>query len=370
MSHVRILAAILLPLVLSACGGGGGGGGGSQDNTQAAAQISGYATPPASPAEVTSLSIDSYAPATAASDVLIPPNTSAQAFATIMQGTTYSVTVSSSVETVDAAVVEAVDPATAIGIATGSAYTGDATLGQWSWIYSPFDPMSAFLGSPEFDTMDGLPSAYYGSTNISTGSVGYILPYSSTLSPNGYTYQTFGAVYGMTFSAAYGTSGSGSRGQVKEGYFSLGIPMAASALPTTGTSSYSGHFSGTYVKASTNELYDVSGEVTLTADFATRTISFATSNTTVLSANAASGTARTADSSLNLSGTLNYLVDSNTFTGTTSGNSLQGNATGRFYGPGTAATATKALGSPTEVGGTFALLAAGKGSIQGAFGAN
>ena len=79
-----------------------------------------------------------------------------------------------------------------------------------------------------------------------------------------------------------------------------------------------------------------------------------------------------ANAGLNLSGTLSYSALNNTFTGpVTSTSGLAGNATCRFYGPGIgAATGVKVLGSPTEIGCTFAANNTTTGVMQGALGAN
>lgn len=106
-----------------------------------------------------------------------------------------------------------------------------------------------------------------------------------------------------------------------------------------------------------------------TADFGTLKIAFATSGTTTLGVNAPANALPVANHSLDLNGTLSFTPGSNTFTGTVAtANGMSGNATGRFYGPGmTAATATKVMGAPPEIGGTFAVMGT-TGAMQGAFG--
>jgi hypothetical protein len=155
-----------------------------------------------------------------------------------------------------------------------------------------------------------------------------------------------------------------------ESYFSAGVSTLAATLPVLGTATYTGQAAGTYVNAVTNDPSQTAATMNATANFATRTVAFSTTGTTSLSNNAVAGTLPTANAALNMSGTLSYAAGNNTFTGAvTTTNGMSGNATGRFYGPGiAAATATKAIGAPPEIGGTFAVMATGVGAMQGAFG--
>jgi len=102
-------------------------------------------------------------------------------------------------------------------------------------------------------------------------------------------------------------------------------------------------------------------------NFAAQTVTLTTSATTTLAWDAPSGTAPASDPRLNLSAVLTFPA-ANTFTGPLGAN---GNATGRFYGtPLAAATATKPMGAPPEIGGTFVVILPGVGSLHGSYGAN
>jgi len=99
--------------------------------------------------------------------------------------------------------------------------------------------------------------------------------------------------------------------------------------------------------------------MTATANFGTRSIAFATSNT----ATSTDLISSTANSNLNMSGTLTYSAGVNQFTGsvTTVGGgpsnaAMSGTATGKFYGP-----------TAQEIGGTFGLTNGSTGYL-GAFG--
>lgn len=126
------------------------------------------------------------------------------------------------------------------------------------------------------------------------------------------------------------------------------------------------------MNAASRDASTINATVAAAVNFATRTMSFTTSATTSLSANAAAGVLPIANTSLNFSGTLNYIAGSNTFTGAViSVGGLTGNATCRFYGPAiAAATGNKVLGLPTEIGCTFAADNTAIGVVQGALGAN
>lgn len=158
----------------------------------------------------------------------------------------------------------------------------------------------------------------------------------------GWDYQAFGI-----WVTGAGT-GSGTYGAA-----SVGAATPASSVPTTGTATYTGYTGGRYV-ASDGTYYFTSSNMTANANFATRSISFATSNTSQTPDLLTSST----NSNLNMTGTLTYSAGSNQFTGsvsTTSG--LTGTATGRFYGP-----------TAQEIGGTFGVTGSGTTVYGGAFG--
>jgi hypothetical protein len=263
-------------------------------------------------------------------------------------------------------IIPVVDTGASLTISTGAtAYLADPTIGIASslslgvggWAYQTSTAGGAVVSQ---STLAGLPSARFADS-VQGYTVDYVLPYSATLSPTGYTYQTFGS-----WSQKIMAVGVVNR----ENYFSAGVSTVAGTLPVLGTATYTGQAAGTYVNAVTNDPSQTTATMNATANFAARTVAFSTTGTTSLSNNAVAGTLPTANAALNMSGTLSYAVGNNTFTGAVSTtNGMSGNATGRFYGPGiVAATPTKAIGAPPEIGGTFAVMAAGVGAMQGAFG--
>ncbi len=157
-------------------------------------------------------------------------------------------------------------------------------------------------------------------------------------------YQTFG-----TWQTGIMT-GSGQIGAV-----SLGAPTAGSAIPTSGTASFTGAAMGIYVDVAGAQ-YLAGGDLTVNADFVGRSLTFATTNSEKLNLlTSASSLAP----NLDLSGTLNYAAGVNTFTGSlTAAGGMTGQTEGRFYGP-----------NAEELGGVFSVSGAGTESYIGSYGA-
>lgn len=158
----------------------------------------------------------------------------------------------------------------------------------------------------------------------------------------GWDYQTFGIwnTGGGTGSGTYGAMSAGSM-------------TAGSAIPTSGTATYSGITGGRYVDGS-GAYFFTGSSMSAAANFATRNIVFSTTGTQV-----------TADllnvsnnSGLNMSGTLTYSPATNQITGSVAtGSGMTGSVNGRFYGP-----------AAQEIGGTFSVSGAGLEGYSGAFG--
>jgi hypothetical protein len=159
----------------------------------------------------------------------------------------------------------------------------------------------------------------------------------------GWNYQSFGVWDTATSTSTSGTINVASFGAMTPG----------NAIPTGGTGNYIGMSSGVYADSSGNP-YFVSASFAANADFATRTVNFSTSNTQRGDLNTG---IITADSSLNLSGTLSYQAATNNIQGNIAATGMSGTASARFYGPGA-----------EEIGGTFQVSEAGRGNYMGAFG--
>jgi transferrin binding protein len=139
------------------------------------------------------------------------------------------------------------------------------------------------------------------------------------------------------------------------GAYSVGAVTLANALPTTGSAVFNGVALGAYFNTSGTPFLTVAG-MRADVDFSLRNIQFSTSSTFLTNTNTGS---QSTDNGLNLSGTLSYAQGVNSFSGglTTANGALNGQGTGRFYGP-----------SAQEVGGVYSLSGAGVSRMIGGFG--
>lgn len=162
-----------------------------------------------------------------------------------------------------------------------------------------------------------------------------------------FDYQAFGA-----WRTGNGTSTG------KLGVLSAGLRTDVASVPTTAApATFTGKLLGVHVDAVGLGNF-VTGDVSITSDFAARTLAFSTSGTSTI--NPASGVTSAA-SNLDLAGTLSYGAGANLFSGSVSavGAGLTGTASGAFYGP-----------AAEEVGGAFNVKAAsGVEFYSGSFGA-
>lgn len=359
---------------LAACGGGGDGGAAAPVAPVAATTaFDGNVTFQANLAGVTSLAHANGTAATVRADMLLPPSAVRESFVAIVQNV-YSVfdLAAAPALRVQSQTFRQADPANPLALATGAVpYASDATLGQLNTTHTSGPDgsrVSLFVSLDSLDTLGTLTTALYCGT-CSTYSFGIAVPQSATANPNGYSFQTFG-VWAQPF-VLPGNQQPQIDGDVVENWFSVGIPSMPAAIPLAGTATYGGHAGGRFVAADTRDTSDLAATVSATVDFATRMVTLSTSASSSLSDNAATGTARSANAGLNLTGTLSYIAGSNTFSGAmASGNGMRGSATCRFYGAGIgAATANKVIASPPEIGCTFAGFGAAVGAIYGSLGA-
>jgi hypothetical protein len=137
---------------------------------------------------------------------------------------------------------------------------------------------------------------------------------------------------------------------------SFGAATPASAVPTSGQAQFNGKLAGLYVSPA-GEGSSATANVTLSANFSSRSLTFASSGTTLTR----DFKTATAAPNLDLSGTFTYTPASNTFTGNVSnaGATMAGSSTGRYYGP-----------TAQELGGVFSLKASSSiETFTGAYGA-
>jgi len=164
-------------------------------------------------------------------------------------------------------------------------------------------------------------------TSVSASAVGLIAnPY-----VNGWEYQSFGV---------WNTEAAGG----EHGYvnpISYGAATAGSAVPLSGSATFTGRLAGQYVSP-TGEGSLAAAELSVNADFGARSLSFASIGTITTRDVATAGAAP----NLDLKGTLSYSPGSNAFSGTltSAGGTMSGPSNGQFYGP-----------KAEELGGVFAV---------------
>lgn len=136
----------------------------------------------------------------------------------------------------------------------------------------------------------------------------------------------------------------------------FGATTPASAVPLSGAATFSGKLAGYYVSPS-GQGSVAAADVRVAADFGTRTLTFASTGTT-LTRNLSSVASAPG---LNLGGALTYAPGSGAFSGmlTSASGTVSGATNGQFFGP-----------AAQELGGLFALKsAAGAETFNGAYGA-
>jgi hypothetical protein len=162
----------------------------------------------------------------------------------------------------------------------------------------------------------------------------------------GWNYQSFGVWMKDVSSTSF-----------QAGAISAGAVTPGSAVPTTSSATFAGHAAGFYFDGAGGR-FATDAQMSAVTDFANRNIQFSTGGTVVTDMGAPHNGA-TANTGLNLSGTLNYAAGVNQFSGNvkTQNDELTGRATGRFYGP-----------SAQEIGGTYGLGSTDGKRMLGGFG--
>lgn len=122
---------------------------------------------------------------------------------------------------------------------------------------------------------------------------------------------------------------------------SYGAATPASAVPTSGSATFTGKLGGMYV-APAGQGSVATADIRVDANFSSRSLGFASSATSLTRDLASAVSAP----NLNLSGTLTYSPASNSFAGTltNAGGTMSGFSTGRYYGP-----------AAQELGGVFTM---------------
>jgi hypothetical protein len=139
------------------------------------------------------------------------------------------------------------------------------------------------------------------------------------------------------------------------GALSAGVVTPASAVPTIGSATFTGHAGGFYLDGAGNR-FATDAQMSAVTNFANRSIEFSTTGTLLTDTKTLVGTP---NSNLDLRGNWNYAPGTSQFSGSvnTVNNGLSGSATGRFYGP-----------SAQEIGGVYGLTSPTGASMVGGFG--
>jgi hypothetical protein len=295
---MKLLCALALAIVLSACGGGGGGGSSS------------------TPGNVTT----SYLGFSGQSAWTSNGSGTVTSVGTFDQGTsgaTYTETVNSS------------------NIIQSSSFTSSAGT-TVSFNVANGDTIANITSG----TLNGLGIVSY---NADLANV----MITARAATNGWDYQSYG-VWMSGYNSSAGTVGAASVGTLTLG----------SAIPTSGTGNFTGNFGGMYVTAAGTH-YFAAADMAANVNFATRSIAFATTNSGI---GQYVNSTFTSKSGLNMTGTLTYSAATNQFSGTTTTAGgggvgvLTGTTTGKFYGP----TATE-IGGTLAVRNGLEALAGGFG---------
>ena len=314
---MKLLSVLALTSLLAACAGGGGGGGGSSGG--------GVVVTPFTNFSALQPNTTVFAPAGFATDIPYNSNTitgyvTSMGSPSISSGTPGTTSGVGATSTLNANTLE-----TALNV-----FSGSGTNATWS-IANGDSLTNVTIGST---------TAVYGVNAARTNEVLYV--YGPGM---GWNYQTYGV----------SITGEGT-GSGHAGAMSVGAISPVSGIPATGTATFTGTSGGVYV-AATGQPYLTVSDMTAATNFGARSIAFNTTNTIISAFN---GTGASAQSGLNLSGTLTYSAGTNTFNGsvTTANAAMTGSAFGTFYGP-----------TATEIGGIYNVKAStGLQSMGGAFG--
>jgi hypothetical protein len=325
-SALRITALSIMAATLAACGTGGGGGGGSGTPTQippapgqtpAPDQTTQRQTTPPDNTPRTDVAFSSFSALQPNQNVILSGS------ATTISGTQTS-----------NGTVTSVNPET-----NGAS---NLTLGFDSQRNLTAIAISAPEGNVSFDRSAGHSISCSGGGICSASS-----PTASAITGDalgsGWNYQTYGVWATQTGPNSFVLGG-----------VSAGNATPGNAVPTTGTGRFFGNASGFFIDAA-GIRSTTSAAMIANVDFQNRAIGFTTIDTGLLNSNGPS----TRKEELDLSGSLSWAPGVNNFSGQvqTRDRSLNGSASGKFYGP-----------TAEEIGGTYSLSGGPTSRLVGGFG--
>lgn len=326
-SVVRTTAFSIMAATLAACGTGGGGGGGggtptpvppAPSQTPAPGQTSQRQTTPSDNTPRTDVAFTSFSAAQPNQNVIMSGS------ATTISGTQTSN-----------------GPVTSVNPETNGAST--LTLGFDSQRKLTALAISAPEGNVSFDRSAG--------HSISCSGGGVCKASSPTASAvigdalgSGWNYQTYGVWAVQSGPTSFVLGG-----------VSAGNATPGNAVPTTGTGTFFGNASGYFIDAA-GIRSATSAAMIANVDFQNRAIGFTTIDTILL--NSTTGAASSKEE-LDLKGSLSWAPGVNNFSGQvqTRDSTLNGSASGRFYGP-----------KAEEIGGSYSLSGGPTSRLVGGFG--
>ena len=326
-SALRITALSIMAATLAACGTGGGGGGGSGTPTQippapnqapAPDQTTQRQTTPPDNTPRTDVAFTSFS--------ALQPNQNV-----IMSG---SATTISGTQTTNGTV-------TSVGPENNGA--SNLTLGFDSQRKLTALAISAPDGNVSFDRSAGHSISCSGGGICSASS-----PTASAITGDalgsGWNYQTYGVWAVQSGPTSFVLGG-----------VSAGNATPGNAVPTTGTATFFGNSSGYFIDAA-GIRSTTSAAMIANVDFQNRAIGFTTIDTTFLNSKTGPDTRK---EGLDLSGSLSWAPGVNNFSGQvqTRDRTLNGSASGKFYGP-----------TAEEIGGTYSLSGGPTSRLVGGFG--
>jgi len=221
-------------------------------------------------------------------------------------------------------------------------YLADGSIGALT-ITSPQGSISWDEASGDIIDDSSAIVTFYG-TNGSAVGQGYA---ANAIDPLfNWEYQTFGGWLVQDFNSSLGAAAP----------VSVGSPTAGSAIPTSGSATFTGVASGMYATITGGRIFVTASDLSVNADFLNRSLALTTSNTSFVPL----GNYDTRNlPDIDMAGTLTYAPASNSFTGTLITNhGSAGTTTGRFYGP-----------AAEELGGVFTINGGATELYTGAYGA-
>lgn len=149
--------------------------------------------------------------------------------------------------------------------------------------------------------------------------------------------------------------GGDEHNKMRRGIVAFGPVTAPSQVPTSGTARYSGVLRGWFGYDGANDVYPIVGNVMMTVDFATHSVTIQITSTRI-----DEGTMDTVPVALTTGSNIGSGNYTNYFNGTADNGTLKGGIGARFFGPVTSGGSGTA---PAEIGGSLSIQNSGTGMV-------